>query len=130
MSTLQKMPNAQKWTEERVLMNLIAVEKMSREDEIIYLGTALNRQGLYIQVWSYWRRKYANYDDIMEMMLRIDSLFESKLYEKALRKEVSPWVAIFSLKNNHHWSNEAAPEPVERRPMMIELDERTVIAVP
>jgi len=100
---------------------------------VLYLGQALERQGLYNQIWSYWRKVFFKNDDILEAMLRIDTIFESKLYVGALRKELSPWVAIFSLKHNHKWCDRPEVEPPlqpTRHPMLIELDENRIISVP
>ena len=44
----------------------------------------------------------------MELMLRIESLFEAKLLDGALKKQISPWVAMMTLKNSHYWSDNPA----------------------
>ncbi len=126
MIKLKRIPNAQKWSEERVIINLIEVEKMAMGDEVLYLGRALIRQGLYANIWGYWKRIFADHDNIMEAMMRIETIFESKLFEGALRKELSPWVAIFGLKHNHKWNEintdvDELPEPKARRPITVDL---------
>ena len=133
MSHEVKIPHPLKWTEERVMINLMEIMKSAKDPDVLYLGQALERQGLYNQIWSYWTKVFFKNDDILEAMLRIDTIFESKLYVGALRKELSPWVAIFSLKHNHKWSERLEIEPVplpERPPMLVELDEKRVIMIP
>ena len=128
-----KIPHPQKWTAERVMMNLMEIMKSAKDPNVLYLGQALERQGLYSQIWSYWRKVFFKNDDILEAMLQIDTIFESKLYVGALRKELSPWVAIFSLKHNHKWCDRPEvelPPPPERQPMLVELDEHRVIMIP
>ena len=115
------------------MINLMEIMKSAKDPDVLYLGQALERQGLYNQIWSYWTKVFFKNDDILEAMLRIDTIFESKLYVGALRKELSPWVAIFSLKHNHKWSERLEIEPVplpERPPMLVELDEKRVIMIP
>jgi hypothetical protein len=134
MTTQNERPNAEKWDEERVLINLVDIERMALHDaETLFLGRALIRQGLYAHIWGYWKRKFTNHGDIKYMMQRIESIFEARLFEGALRKEVSPWVAIFGLKNNHHWNNMPEgeePDKLQRQPMYVGLDEKTIMVIP
>jgi len=131
MNTPKRLPNATKWTEERVIEHLKEIRRHSFQGDVMYLGRALIREGLYGHVWSYWKRLFANNDAILEAMYQIEYVFEARLFESALKKEVSPWVAIFGLKNNHRWCEKPEPEPEEKKetPMIIELSEDTLIMV-
>jgi len=108
-------PNALKWTPERVkgILNNILLD--TTEQDVSYLNMALVRQGLYKDIWAYWKKVFARDPDILELMMRIDSIFEAKLYHAALHKQVSPWVAIFGLKYNHQWNNPSVKHE-EREP--------------
>jgi hypothetical protein len=111
-------PNAQKWTAEKVMTLLNLIEKDASEGESLFLGMALTKQGLYRHVWGYWKRSFYNNDDIMEMMLRIESIFEAKLLDGALKKKISPWIAVLTLKNNYNWAdnpNNTTPKPLHHK---------------
>ena len=129
METTKRIPNAKKWTQERVSEELIAIKSDALCEDVDYLGIALIRQGLYIQLWAYWKKIFADNDDIIEQMLMIESIFEARLVQASLRKKVSPWIAIFTLKNNHHWSDKPAAETLkpQSEDMIIRLDEDTIV---
>jgi hypothetical protein len=95
--------NAPKWTEETVLNHLSNIEQDALKPETIYLVNALVREGLYKEIWSYWRKAYHTSAAIKEKMLRIESIFEARLFIGGLKKELAPSLAAFGLKNNHKW---------------------------
>ena len=95
--------NAQKWTEENVMGHLLNIEHEALRPETIYLVNALVREGLYKEIWSYWKKKFSDSDEIKEKMLRIESIFEARLFIGGLKKELAPTITIFGLKNNHKW---------------------------
>ena len=110
MQKLNQAPNAQKWTEERVMDHLREIRSDCYNGDVDYLGEAIVRQSLYIQVWAYWKRIFADNDNIREEMMVIESIFEARLFKAALHKKVSPWIAVLGLKNNHNWTDKNAPE--------------------
>ena len=131
MQKIKQAPNAQKWTEERVTAHLIEIKQDCYNGDVSYLGEAIVRQGLYIQIWEYWKRIFAKNDNIREEMLQIESIFEARLFKEALGKKVPSRIAVLGLKNNHHWSEKVKPEAeVEERQeegVIIQLDEYTII---
>ena len=134
MSAHAQNQYAQKWTLEAVAELLVKIEQQARSHDTDYLTEALTNLGLGRKVWSYWKKKFDIEYEMMDQIDLIESLFEVKLYKAAKKQELPPAIAIFALKNNHHWTDRQQPEPVAelpaRMPMLIELDERTVIAVP
>src|ERR1039458_8778103 len=98
MDTTYKIPNARKWTAEVVSKHLEAIEKEANEGFMPFLSAALRKQGLYKQVWNYWKRIFANNDDMIERMLIIDTIYEGKLVTMALHEEISSTIAIRTLK--------------------------------
>ena len=131
MQNKKRIPNALKWTEETVLEHLAAIKKDSMESEdVTYLGKALIKRGLYVQVWAYWKKIFERNDAIVEEMMCIESIFEVRLFEGGLRKEYASWIAIFGLKNNHHW-NEKQEEP-EMEPghgLVVQFDKETIVRI-
>ena len=112
----KNLPNSQKWTEEIVKGLLAAIKQDALQTDAEYLGITLSKMDLYPEVWSYWKRAFKEDDDIMEEMMRIKCIYESKLVRAGLRKQVSPWVAIFALKRNHGWSENPEPAEVDELP--------------
>ena len=108
-----RIPNARKWTLERVTELLERIKHEAYLPDVDYLGIGLIRQGLYIQLWAYWKKVFAENDDIIEEMMLIESIFEAKLVHGALNKKVSQSMAIFMLKNNHHWSGRSARDSMQ-----------------
>ena len=101
----KKTPNAKKWTEEKVKAHLDRLEKDMQGEYCFFLGSALKKQGLQRHVWSYWKKIFAENDDLIERMLRIDSRFEAKIFIAGLRKEIPSSIAIQTLRYVHGWSN-------------------------
>jgi len=128
MSTIKKIPNALKWTEEKVISHLKAIEEAGLQKETYFLGRALIDEGLYADIWKYWKKKFACNDDMLELMLRIETIFMVKLYEGALMKQMSPTVAIFSLKNNHRMdiNREEETEDGQEAAMVVQVDNDTI----
>ncbi len=75
------------------------------ENAIPYIVRAMINQGLSRKIWAYWREKYADVSRIMERMDIPESTFETHLLEGALGSRHAASVAIFALKNNHHWTD-------------------------
>lgn len=71
-----------------------------------FLGRALAKRGLYKHVWPYWKKIFRDNDDIMERMMHIETLFEAKIVEGALKKELSGSIAALTLKYNYEWSDQ------------------------
>ena len=108
-----KHPNAQKWTAEKVTELLTKIDKDAREGDSFFLGIALFKLGLYRQVWTYWKRTFVDNEDIIELMLGIETAFEAKLVDGALKKKISPYIAYLALKNGYNWSDR--PDKVTSR---------------
>ncbi len=105
MNTNEMHPNAQKWTEENVTEHLLFIAKDAESGTSLFLGRALAKRGLYRHVWSYWKKAFAGNADMMEMFLNIESLFEAKILEGALRKELSSTMAAITLRYNYNWKD-------------------------
>jgi hypothetical protein len=120
MNNYEKHPNAKKWTREVVMEHLCEIEKEANDGKSLFLSKALTKRSLYRHIWTYWKRLFEQDEDIVEMILRIESLFEAKLLDAALNKEVSAWVAIMALKRNYDWAERQVnpyegPKPLLQR---------------
>jgi hypothetical protein len=136
MNTERKIPNAEKWTDMYTLSNLYEIKKRAKDATTLYLGRALADRGLYAHVWCYWKRKWKDHEEIMDMIYNIEALFEAKLYEAALHKRVSARIAMMGLKRNHGWKEEVpayepAPEPEVAKPgMLVQLGDSVMLVKP
>ncbi len=115
----KRIPNATKWTNATVTEYLDRIEKETGEGGPYFLGTALLRQGLYQDIWYYWRKIFFYDDDIFERMLRIETMFESRICEGAIKKELAGWIAMYALKLKHRWEakeeEEEKPQPARKK---------------
>ena len=100
-----KQPNAQKWTAEVVKAHLDEIERDADVGPSFFLNRALVRRGLYKQIWAYWKKTFQQNEDIMEQMLLIETLFESKILEAAMKKQIAGPVAALTLKFNYNWNH-------------------------
>ena len=114
MKNNDRQPNAQKWTTVVVTEHLQEMEKDVSLGNSYFLGRALAKRGLYSQIWRYWKQVFADYDDISENMLRIETIREANLLEGALKKELSPYVAILTLKHNYQWRDRPQTDTAEK----------------
>ena len=124
MKNNDRQPNAQKWTTEVVTEHLQEMEKDVSLGNSYFLGRALAKRGLYSRIWRYWKQVFADYDDISENMLRIETILEANLLEGALKKELSPYVAILTLKHNYQWRDRPQTDTAEKT-ATAEADPRT-----
>jgi hypothetical protein len=128
---------AQKWTPEKVKESLDRIEDDAKNEETFYLGTALMHLRITRKVWSYWRKKFADDEDIIEHMDLIDQIFEVKLVDGGRKGELPTAAAIFMLKNNHQWTDKPQSEqqlielPQHREPSIVyELTNQRALIVP
>lgn len=109
--------SAERWTREKTITYLRKIEECIREHNPIYLGHALLRVGLYNDIWSYWREKWVDDEEIYDRMMMIRQHFENRIFSAALHKEVHTGVAMFALKVHYGWcaprAAKEAPEPQE-----------------
>lgn len=101
---------AEKWTKETVLPILEEIEELARDDSEkapLYLGGALAQVHLYSEIWSYWKEKFSNEEEVFQSIKKIEQLFEQKIYEGALKGDLVASVSIFGLKNNHGWKDQS-----------------------
>ena len=96
---------AEKWTKAEVLKALKQIQAEAQRPTCTWLGTALVRVGLYREIWTYWKEKFAKDIEVFQTIKNIDTIFEERLFSKALRGEANATVAIFGLKNNHGWKD-------------------------
>jgi hypothetical protein len=103
MDPTQKQPNAKKWTEEIVSEHLLFIELDVSAGRVFFVRSILARRGLKSDVWRYWKRIFADNDDIMEQMLVIESHLEANLLESALKNELPARLAKVTLCYHYNW---------------------------
>ena len=96
---------AEKWTEETVMPYLDRIKEYSKEPKCYWLGSALVKEGLYKDIWSYWKEKFKDNEYVLLSIKAIDLIFEDKLYGNSLMGNYNPATAIFGLKNNYDWKD-------------------------
>jgi len=118
-----------KWTEPAVKKQLKKLEKDALSSDALHLGATLVNQHVSRKSWNYWKKLFFNDEEIMEMMDRIQAIFENKLFAGAAKSELASAVAIFGLKNNHRWTDKPAPEEEKKKGegLTIHLDHDTII---
>ena len=96
--------NAKKWTEEVVFQCLDRMKSdVEFNDDTFHISIALANQGLYCEIWTYWKRTFHENELIKEMIEHIDHVIETKLQVGALKGELDPVVVKFALANSFQW---------------------------
>jgi hypothetical protein len=113
MAAPQKNLNAQKWTEESIIPYLSKMNKAAHRKKNLFIGQQLKKLKLYPDIWSYWKRKFSDNEDIMERMDLIEGAFESNVVNAGLYGDIPARVAILTLRNAHGWRNNPAREEQE-----------------
>ena len=110
MAAPRQNTNGQKWTENTVLTYLSKLEKAASKPGNLFIGQQLKKLRLYRDIWSYWKRKFQNNEDLTEQMELIEDLFEVNLFNAGMRGEIPVQIAILSLRNAHGWRNNPKEE--------------------
>jgi hypothetical protein len=96
--------NAKKWTEEVVVQCLERMkEDVKFNPDTFHISIALANQGLYCEIWTYWKRVFHEDEAINEKIGVIDHMIETKLQVGALKGELDPVVVKFALANSFQW---------------------------
>jgi len=91
----------EKWTEEvvkRRLKKMLKRLKADEDNEICALIILAEKEGLYLDWFNHMRTKFKDNSVIIELMDQVVTQTESKLFGRALRREVDSYVALFGLK--------------------------------
>ncbi|MBS1625803.1 MAG: hypothetical protein JST83_17400 [Bacteroidetes bacterium] len=104
--------NATRWTRETTLQLLNKIEAIALDEfsTVYTLTQALNKVRCYKQLWSYWKKKWENDEDIMDQIYFIESLFIEKLEHGALFKRLNTSTCHFILKNNYGYNTKGEEE--------------------
>ena len=112
--------NAQKWTLDETIKSLRIIEHFAEQEHIMHLGRALTSARLYMGVWSYWKKRWADNDEIIDQMGFIEQIFINKIMEGAMTRRLHAGVCIFMLKVNYgltdRWHKDPEPEPLPPPP--------------
>jgi len=103
MENKEKQANARKWTVENVSQYLEAIELEVRQETCFCIRTALASQGLERHVWSYWKRTFAQEDDLIHRMYLIDGILEARIFQAGLLRQLPARMVINMLKMNYGW---------------------------
>jgi hypothetical protein len=95
--------NASKWNAILVRSFLKDITAIARGPNEFFLGSILDRLGLYRDVWVYWRRKFSYDDDLMNEMDLIKDRFEVNIFRAGCEGKISAAFAIMNLKANYGW---------------------------
>jgi hypothetical protein len=104
MAAPKNNKNASKWSEERVQGYLSQISRAASKRSNLFLGKVLEELSLYKDVWSYWQRKFAANEDMMEQMEMIKTQFEVNVFKAGMEGRLTERFAIMCLKRHYGWS--------------------------
>jgi hypothetical protein len=115
MAAPKNNTNARKWTEEKVRSYLAAIERLAQDPTELFLGKALEKLGLYRDIWLYWQRKFSDKEDLMEKMDVVKLRFEVNVFKAGMNGQISAGYAILCLKKIHGWSENGYVDEIEAK---------------
>ena len=117
----QQAVNARQWTEDQIHECLDRMmEDAKNINETVYITQALVNEGLYQEIWNFWRRLHRDNSAIIDKMGQIEGHLESKLYNGAIDGTLVPSVAKFLLMNSCSWKNKDQEIPAEPEKVYLE----------
>lgn len=92
---------AEKWTADVVKKRLKRMLKRLHKDEegeICALIILAEKENLYLDWFNHMRSKFKENSEITEMLDMVQAKTEGRLFNKALKREVDSYVALFGLR--------------------------------
>lgn len=102
--------NAEKWTEETVLVELEIMKAHCTKNKSVFIGSALSQLGYGHQLWSEWTNKFKDTKIVFDTIKNIEKLIESNLVEGGVKGDFNSTMTIFTLKNKHGWQDKRTQE--------------------
>jgi hypothetical protein len=103
--------NASKWTLETTIEKLQLIEEYAEDyEDCLQLGRALRHVRVHMGVWSYWKKKWADNEDIMDRIYIIEQLFIDRISEGAMTKRLHGGMCMFILRVNYGLNDRAPRE--------------------
>ncbi len=104
--------NATRWTREKTIALLGQIEAIATDEFsiILTLSQALLRVRCYKQLWSYWKKKWENDEEVMDQIYYIEQVFINKLEEGALFKRMNASTCHFILRHNYGYNTKGETE--------------------
>ena len=96
---------AEKWTKIEVKKALNHIHNYVVANKTFYLGVALAENTLYPDIWEYWKKKFAEDEEVFRSIKRIEAKIEANLLSQAASNKINATIAIFVLKNKYKWSD-------------------------
>ena len=97
---------AEKWTEKEAKSFFDdALALIEEKKEVLFIGTIANELGVDRHTFDYLIGKFPEKKVFATIKKKIQSIIESRTYEKALGGNLNATMAIFGLKNNHGWKD-------------------------
>jgi hypothetical protein len=116
--------NATKWTLQATLETLKKIEFHAEDERIYSLRRALIFAGVHSGVWSYWKKKWADNEEVMDKICFIDEMFIDKLMDGAITRRLHFGACMFALRVNHRVTDkplqQGEKEREEKLPLHLE----------
>ncbi len=92
---------SEKWTADVVkkrLKRMLRLLQNDKDGEICALIILAQKENLYLDWFNHMRTKFKDNSEIIEMFDMVQAKTEGRLFEKALKREVDSYVALFGLR--------------------------------
>ncbi len=102
--------NALKWTPEKTEQLIAAVEDISYDTAVLYLGQALSHFHTSTKQWNRLKAYYTDREDLIERMEAVEQVFEARLITGALTGRLRGNMVQFVLRQSESEAQKAAQE--------------------
>lgn len=78
-------------------------DRLNSDEGICYIKELLVAEGLYSDIWAYFKRRYAKNSKIVRAIKRIEDELENRIVRRMAEGRYSTVGSIFILKNKYRW---------------------------
>jgi len=97
---------AEKWTLDTSIKFLDeSLKTLQDSPDMNFIGTLAVKMGIYREIYPYLLNKFGHNHHVFNTLKQINSIIESRLVEKGIKGDTNPTMTIFTLKNNHSWTD-------------------------
>lgn len=78
-------------------------DRLNSDEGICYIKELLVAEGLYAELWAYFKKRYAKHSKIFKAIKKIEDTLENRIVRRMAEGRYSTVGSIFILKNKYRW---------------------------
>lgn len=78
-------------------------DRLNSDEGICYIKELLVAEGLYAELWAYFKKRYEKHSKIFKAIKKIEDTLENRIVRRMAEGRYSTVGSIFILKNKYRW---------------------------